>query len=264
METFVTHPQQDGPFPPVLFYMDVLGVRDELYDLARRVATVGYYFMLPDFYYRQGKIRFTFVNDKGERISLSRLSKEDQAKVLVPASKLSDAMVVADSGAILAFLRDGGEPVKPDAVGSIGYCMGGRHVMAVAVQYPERFKASASLHGTTLISDKPDSPHLRVADLQGELYCGFAEGDYARSRWCSSSPTCSSHAGSGTLTRSTRAPSTATRFPTAISSTRTRRSATGSSSSQCFIARSRPTRAKSATRGNKPWNQARSPTLRGF
>src|SRR6267142_2488160 len=124
METFVTHPEQDGPFPPVVIYMDIWGVREELFEIARRVATVGYYCMVPDFYYRQGMVRSTFVNDKGERISLSRLSKEDQAKVLAPASKLSDAMVVADSGAILAFLRDGGEPVKPGAVGSIGYCMG--------------------------------------------------------------------------------------------------------------------------------------------
>ncbi len=177
METFATHPQQDGPFPPVVFYMDVWGVREELYDLARRVATVGYYCMVPDFYYRQGKVRSTFINDKGERISINRLSKEDQAKVLAPASKLSDAMVVEDSGAILAFLRDSGEPAKPGAVGSIGYCMGGRHVMAVATQYPDDFKASASLHGTTLISDKPDSPHLLVAKMQGELYCGFAEND---------------------------------------------------------------------------------------
>ena len=177
METFVTHPQQDGPFPPVILYMDVWGVREELYDLARRVATVGYYCMVPDFYYRQGKIRSTFINDKGERISLNRLSKEDQDKVLAPAHKLADAMVVADSGAILTFLQDGGEPAIPDAVGSIGYCMGGRHVMQVAVQYPDRFKASASLHGTTLISDRPDSPHLGVAKLRGELYCGFAEHD---------------------------------------------------------------------------------------
>ena len=180
METFVTHPQQDGPFPPVILYMDVWGVREELYDLARRVATVGYYCMVPDFYYRQGKIRSTFINDKGERISLNRLSKEDQDKVLAPAHKLADAMVVADSGAILTFLQNGGEPAIPDAVGSIGYCMGGRHVMQVAVQYPDRFKASASLHGTTLISDRPDSPHLGVAKLRGELYCGFAEHDRLR------------------------------------------------------------------------------------
>ena len=177
METFVTHPEQDGPFPPVILYMDVWGVREELHDLARRIATVGYYVMVPDFYYRQGKIRSTFINDKGERISLAKLSKEDQAKVLEPASKLADSMVVADSGAILKCLRNGGDPVKPDAVGSIGYCMGGRHVMQVAVAYPESFRASASLHGTTLISDRPDSPHLGVAKLRGELYCGFAEFD---------------------------------------------------------------------------------------
>jgi carboxymethylenebutenolidase len=122
-------------------------------------------------------VRSTFVNDKGERISLGRLSKEDQDKVLAPARKLSDAMVVEDIGAILKFLHGGGEPVKPDAVGSIGYCMGGRHVMAAAAHHPEHFRASASLHGTSLISDQPDSPHLHVAKLRGELYCGFAERD---------------------------------------------------------------------------------------
>ena len=178
METFVTHPEQGGPFPPVVFYMDVWGVREELYDLARRVATVGYYVMVPDFYYRQGKVRSTYINDKGERISLNRLSKEEQAKVLAPARQLTDAMVVADSGAILEFLRNGDEPVNAGTVGSIGYCMGGRHVMAVAVAYPYDFKASASLHGTSLISDAPDSPHLHVARLRGELYCGFAEFDH--------------------------------------------------------------------------------------
>ena len=177
MEAFVTHPEQDGPFPPVILYMDVWGVREELYDLARRIGTVGYYAVVPDFYYRQGKIRSTFTNDKGERISLARLSKEDQAKVLEPASKLADSMVVADTGALLKFFRAGGDPVKAGGVGSVGYCMGGRHVMQVAVAYPEAFKASASLHGTTLISDRPDSPHLGVAKLRGELYCGFAEFD---------------------------------------------------------------------------------------
>lgn len=177
MEMFVTHPEQDGPFPPVIFYMDVWGVREELYDLASRVATVGYYAVVPDFYYRQGKIRSTFINERGERISLAALSKEDQAKVLEPASKLADSMVVANTGDILNFFRDSGEPVKSGGAGSIGYCMGGRHAMQVAVAFPEAFIASASLHGTTLISDRPDSPHLGLRKLRGELYCGFAEFD---------------------------------------------------------------------------------------
>ena len=55
MEAFVTHPEENGPFPTVIIYMDIWGVREELYDIARRVGTVGYYCMVPDFYYRNGK-----------------------------------------------------------------------------------------------------------------------------------------------------------------------------------------------------------------
>lgn len=180
IETFIIHPEQDGPFPPVILYMDVWGVREELYDLARRIGTVGYYVAVPDFYYRQGKVRSTFINDDGRRISLVKLSEDDQAKVLEPASKLADSMVVADTGAILKYFHEGSDPVKPGSVGSVGYCMGGRHALQVASAYPQAFKASASLHGTTLISDRPDSPHLKVTKLRGELYCGFAEfDDYA-------------------------------------------------------------------------------------
>jgi carboxymethylenebutenolidase len=42
MEAFVTHPEENGPFPTVIIYMDIWGVREELYDIARRVGTVGY------------------------------------------------------------------------------------------------------------------------------------------------------------------------------------------------------------------------------
>jgi carboxymethylenebutenolidase len=62
-------------------------------------------------------------------------------------------------------------------VRSIGYCMGGRHVLCAAGTYPEHFIASASLHGTALISDRDDSPHRLVDKFRGELYCGFAEHD---------------------------------------------------------------------------------------
>jgi carboxymethylenebutenolidase len=85
-------------------------------------------------------------------------------------------MVVADTGAILRFL-DQDSAARPGLVGSVGYCMGGRHVLDVAGHYPERFQASASLHGTTLISDQSDSAHLLAPNIRGELYCGFAEVD---------------------------------------------------------------------------------------
>ncbi len=38
METFVCYPERGGPYPPVLFLMDAPGIREELYDMARRLA----------------------------------------------------------------------------------------------------------------------------------------------------------------------------------------------------------------------------------
>src|SRR5438045_3836606 len=54
MSVFVVHPERNGPHPLVLFYMDAPGIREELRDMARRLATVGYYVMLPNLYYRSG------------------------------------------------------------------------------------------------------------------------------------------------------------------------------------------------------------------
>ncbi len=177
METFITHPGQSGAaFPAVILYMDVWGVREELFDIARRIATVGYYCMVPDFYYRQGKVRNEFRNEKNQILSVARLDAEKQTRVRAPLQKLADAMVIDDTGAILNFLGKG-EPVRAGGMGCLGYCMGGRHVFRVAGQFPDRFRASASLHGTNLVTDAVDSPHMSARKAQGELYCGFGEKD---------------------------------------------------------------------------------------
>jgi carboxymethylenebutenolidase len=176
MPTFVTHPEQDGPFPAVVVYMDIWGVREELFEIARRVGTVGYYCAVPDLYYREGRVRHEFRDADNRMISLHALDEERRQRVIAPGRRLSNQMVVDDTGALLDFFRRG-EPVRPGGVGAIGYCMGGRHVLCVAGHFPGDVVASASLHGTSLISDAPDSPHHRVKEFRGELYCGFAETD---------------------------------------------------------------------------------------
>jgi carboxymethylenebutenolidase len=55
--------------------------------------------------------------------------------------------------------------------------MGGRHVFRATEHFPQRFKASASLHGTELVTAAVDSPHLAVRKGSGELYCGFGDRD---------------------------------------------------------------------------------------
>src|SRR4051812_45602083 len=52
MNTYIFRPDGDGPFPVLIHYMDSVGVREELSDMCRRLATVGYYVIMPNLYYR--------------------------------------------------------------------------------------------------------------------------------------------------------------------------------------------------------------------
>ena len=48
MNTVLTRPDRQGAFPVVLFLMDAPGKLEEAHDMARRIATVGYYVMVPN------------------------------------------------------------------------------------------------------------------------------------------------------------------------------------------------------------------------
>jgi carboxymethylenebutenolidase len=176
MDTFISHPESGGPFACVVVFMDIWGLREELFDIARRIATVGYYCAVPNFYHRAGKVRFEFRNAEGRMISFDRLDDQIRAKMQKTFHALSNGMVMSDVRALIGFLQH--EPATyAGPMGGIGYCMGGRHVLCAAGSFPQYFVASASLHGTGLISDADDSPHRMAPRFRGELYCGYGEND---------------------------------------------------------------------------------------
>ncbi|MBM3560261.1 MAG: dienelactone hydrolase family protein, partial [Alphaproteobacteria bacterium] len=53
--------------------MDVWGVREQLFDIARRIATVGYCCLVPDLYYRVAWAPFDLRDATGRTVSLLRL-----------------------------------------------------------------------------------------------------------------------------------------------------------------------------------------------
>ena len=175
MDAFITHPEEGGPFPAVIVLMDIWGLREELFDIARRIATVGYYCTVPNFWYRRGKVRYEFRDDNGRMRSLNVIPKGVQDEMLANMNQVTDHMAMADIGSVLEFLER--EPVRKGPKGTIGYCLGGRLSLAAAAEFPDAFRASASLHGTNLVSDAPDSPHLSIGKMRGEIYCGFGEHD---------------------------------------------------------------------------------------
>ncbi len=181
MNAFVARPPGSAAVPLVIVCMDIWGVRPQLFEIAKRIAAQGYCAVVPNFYHRDGVNDFDFRNARGQTISMELASKEQQEAVRRHGAALTNDMADADVGAVLRFFES--EPVSQGAAGSVGFCMGGRHAMYIAGTRPERMAATASLHGTQLVSDKPDSPHRFADRFRGEMYCGFAEHDpYVPSR----------------------------------------------------------------------------------
>jgi len=171
MTCFSVHPAEGGPHPAVILYMDAPGIREELRDFCRRIASQGYYALLPDMYYRPGTPEF----DYGELMDPST-GAATMKKMFAAMESLTNELVMRDTRAMLDFLET--QPaVKPGPKGCIGYCMSGQYVVSAAGTFPEDFAAAASLYGVAIVTDQPDSPHLLADRIRGELYLGFAETD---------------------------------------------------------------------------------------
>jgi carboxymethylenebutenolidase len=169
MPTFVCRPERGGPYPAVFFLMDAPGIREELRDMARRLATVGYVVLLPNLYYRAGRDTIYGPDVLQEGSAEHKRMRAVRTKMTIPP-------VMRDVGAMIAFV-DGRPEVTDGPVGCHGYCMSGPYALAAAARYPTRVGAAASFYGTWLISDAEESPHLNLGKVEGELYIACAEHD---------------------------------------------------------------------------------------
>lgn len=164
MPTFVFHPEEGGPYPVVLYLMDAPSIRPALRDMASRLATAGYYVMLPFLYYRRSAYR-EFTSSDEDMHARRELMESVTREGIVPDAEALLSVAAADPLA-----RDG-------KVGAVGFCMSGRLVLALAQHLPERVAAVASIHGAWLVTDEPDSPHLDVDRIAAEVYFGWADDD---------------------------------------------------------------------------------------
>ncbi|MFI4977012.1 MAG: dienelactone hydrolase family protein [Caulobacterales bacterium] len=165
--TFIVHPERGGPHPVIMFYMDAPAIREELRDMARRFATGGYYVVLPNLYYRAGVMELGPLDAPGMRERMMGLM-----------NGLTIDMVMRDTEDLLAYV-DTQAAASKGKIGCVGYCMSGQFSINAAGRFPDRVAAAASMYGTFLVTDKPNSPHLMAAKAKGEIYFGCAEVD----RW---------------------------------------------------------------------------------
>jgi carboxymethylenebutenolidase len=168
--TYELRPAGSGPWPAVIVFMDGIGMRPAVLELGERLASNGYFVLLPDLFYRSGPYEpmdaRALFGDPDKRKVLA----EKFIALATPANVMSDTRALLDH---LAACPD----VKPGGVGTTGYCMGGSMSLTAAGTYPDRIVAAASYHGGRLAKDAPESPHLLAPRIKARVYVAGAIED---------------------------------------------------------------------------------------
>lgn len=163
-----------GTHPGIVMWPDIAGRRDAYQVMGRRLAVAGYAVLVVNQYYRNAPapVLTSFAQWR---------TPEGQAKLAPMIAALTPTAVASDAGAYVHFLDQQAALDRHRQIGSVGYCMGGPFAMRTAAAAPTRVGAVASLHGASLVTDKPDSPHRLLAASHARYLFAIARGDDARS-----------------------------------------------------------------------------------
>lgn len=112
---FLVTPAGKGPAPAVVAIQEWWGLNDWVKQQARALAAEGYVTLAVDLY--RGKAT----------------DKQEEAHQLMMG--LSPDRAMRDLKAAVAYLKTR-KDVRPDRIGSIGWCMGGRYSLALATEQP--------------------------------------------------------------------------------------------------------------------------------
>lgn len=168
MEVFFAQAEATEPAPCAILYMDVFGLREELYDLARAFAADGVSAAVPDLFHRLPVSRFEPVN--GPNDPIEKAVREANAQTTLKMS-------ITDTRAVTHWLDLRKVGPRPTHYFAIGYCMGGRHALAAAATLPDRIHGGMSVHGGRLVTDDANSPHRMIAELRVPFHFACARDD---------------------------------------------------------------------------------------
>ena len=157
------------PWPAVILYMDAFGIRPQLAEMAQRLASHGYFVVVPNLYYRSG----TFAPFDPKQVSAEG---PERVRFKGMIQSIDDTKVMRDTSAVVAMI-DAQALARSGPLGVVGYCMGGGFALSAAGTFPDRVVAAASFHGGSLATDKPDSAHRLADRMRARVYVGVAEID---------------------------------------------------------------------------------------
>lgn len=164
------HPTGTGPWPAVLMWPDILGLRPVFRDMGRRLAASGYTVLVPNPFYRTNRapvVTGTFdFNNPQQRDGLMAIR-----------AKLTDAMVDKDAAAFITFLDAQKQTNRRKGAGVQGYCFSGPFAFHTAAVRSDRVRAVATFHGGGLVTKDATSPHLLIPKTKASFVVAIARND---------------------------------------------------------------------------------------
>jgi len=158
--------------PGVLLYVDAIGLRPRIEEMADRIASWGYVVLAPHVFYRDGSAAElapqTDLREAGAREAFFGSGVSERVRGYTVDRAVSDAD---------AWVRTLLERAGEGPIGVVGYCMGARLAVRTAGRFPGTVGAVGGFHGGGLVTDDPDSPHLALGDSTAEYVFGHADHD---------------------------------------------------------------------------------------
>jgi carboxymethylenebutenolidase len=161
---YVSRPRGSGPFPAVIVLMEAFGITGHIKGVCQRLAKTGFVAVAPDIFH-------------GDVFSYT-----DMDSVMKKLPTLRDDAMLKEIGMTLDWLGTQGE-VDRQAVGIIGFCMGGRLAFLAGCHLPDRFKAAVSFYGGAIAEEGETdrfgrTPPIHLAShLKAPIYLGYGADD---------------------------------------------------------------------------------------
>ncbi|MFC3067886.1 dienelactone hydrolase family protein [Phenylobacterium soli] len=162
-------PPGKGPYPGVLIWTDIGGLRPVFRDMGRRLAAAGYVVLVPNPFYRSQKAP----------VIEGPLNFGDPAvrqRLFAMRGAMTNEGIDKDATAYVGFLDAQAKVNRKAKIGVQGYCMGGPLTLRTGAA-SARIGAGATFHGGTLVTKTADSPHLLAPKLHGEYLVCEADND---------------------------------------------------------------------------------------
>lgn len=167
-------PAGKGPWPGVLIFTDIFGLRPAFRDMGKRMAAEGYVVLIPNPFYRTKKGPL-LTSDEMASFNFAK----DGAKIQ-PHVGPANMGANVDETAWLAYLDGLPQVSKKAKLAVNGYCMGGPRVVQASAIRPDRVGAAVACHpGNGLITKAADSPHLLAPKIKAKTFFCIAQNDDA-------------------------------------------------------------------------------------